>query len=419
MPIPLLNRLFHTEAAAPSRSSASNTRRGISSGLVALIVAAVVAAGAVLASRFVTPARPTDRGSPTPSQAPQSPSPTPAQSPAGSVAPPESGVGQTPAVIRFGVERPVPRPAGTIRIASYNVENLFDPPATGRPDPAQPVKPDEHRDGLARAIRAIDADVLALQEVGSLEVLKKFRDEYLADMGYEHVVSIDAGDSRGIENSVLSRFPLRDPTLWIGLELGGSQPDRMGRDRNPEAGRPFAFRRSPLRVTVEVPASRVADILTGKAGAEDARPYILTLFVVHHKAGRSAGEQEWRLWEARKIVELAKEVEQTIDGANIIVLGDFNAGLDEPPMRTYLDAGFVDAFKERSTGDPRFLTHASQRAIDFILLNQNARHELVPETAFILGTPQRPLNMDWRTTPPPPGYASDHSPVVIDLRPAD
>jgi hypothetical protein len=42
----------------------------------------------------------------------------------------------------------------------------------------------------------------------------------------------------------------------------------------------------------------------------------------------------------------------------------------------------------------------------------------VAETRFVLGTPQRPENADWRKTEPPAGYGSDHYPVVVDLNPS-
>src|SRR5690606_16591557 len=90
-------------------------------------------------------------------------------------------------VKRIGVERAPAKAAGAIRRAAYYVEHLFDARAGGykpgvRKD-ATPDKPAAHKRGVAETIRAIDADVIALQEVGSLEALLWFRDEYLKDAG--------------------------------------------------------------------------------------------------------------------------------------------------------------------------------------------------------------------------------------------
>lgn len=312
---------------------------------------------------------------------------------------------------RFGLAEAEPRTEGAIRLATYNLENLFDdednPELTGRNDDMDSVKPDDEKQALADAIRAIDADILALQEVESYDALIEFRDEYIGDMGYEHVVSIDVGQERGIENAVLSRFPLKDPKVWPNLPLGGVHPDLYGDKPNWYAGEPITFRRSPLRVTVEVPSD--------KTGAE---PYELTLFVVHHKSGRY--NDYWREKEASKLVEFITEMQTANPERNIAVLGDFNAMIGEESVEVYLDeAGFSDVFEGTDHAPKEYVSHASGRRIDFILVNEALEDEVVEGSEFVLGTPQLPPGADWRTTPPPPGYASDHMPVVIDLIPRD
>lgn len=329
--------------------------------------------------------------------------------------------GETEGVIRTGQAQPNPRPAGTIRVATYNVENFFDASdemrAAASGETLTPIKPLPDRAAVAAAIRAIDADVLALQEVGSLKTLTMFRDEQLKGMGYDYIASIDSGDERGIENAVLSRFPIKDEKVWSQEGLGDKHPPTLGRgEPHPDAGKEIVLKRSPLRVTVEVPAAKVAELLGTKPPSQ-AKPYALTLFCVHYKSGRDFSY--WRGAEARRTLALAKDVEAASPGANVIILGDFNAREGEEPHRVLTEGGFVDAFEGVPPGDTRYLTHASGRAIDRILLNAAARSEFVAESRFVLGTPQRPARADWRTTPPPKGYASDHSPVVIDLKPAD
>lgn len=315
-------------------------------------------------------------------------------------------------LVRVGALAPKPRTPGAIRLATYNVENLFDnkddPKLSGDAEDLDDYKPEPLRAGLAAAIRAMDADVIALQEVESLEALIEFRNDHLQGMGYDYVVSIDAGDGRGIEQSVISRFPVIDPKVWHGVMLEGSHPEKFadgGTIR--EFGTPFDLRRSPLRATVKVPP-----FVTGTENG-----YELTLFVVHHKSGRGYGY--WREAEAKKVVEFVKEFESQKPGANIAVLGDFNCQPDEAPIKAYLDAGMIDVKADRSPGDATALTHASNRVIDLILVNKNLQAELVPGSAFVLGTPQIPREVDWRTAPKPAGYASDHVPVVVDLKPKD
>lgn len=124
---------------------------------------------------------------------------------------PEYEYAAADAMRRFGVAQAPETTPGAIRVTTYNIENLFDdvddPELTGDNDDIDDEKPLAELKAAARAIRLVDADVLCLQEVESLEALLAFRDAHLADMGYDHVVSIDAGTGRGIEQSVLSRFP--------------------------------------------------------------------------------------------------------------------------------------------------------------------------------------------------------------------
>lgn len=312
---------------------------------------------------------------------------------------------------RVGQAKAKPRTAGAIRVASYNIENLFDekddPALSGDQEDAKQAKPAAHKKSAADAIRRIDADILALEEIESLEALTEFRDEYLKGQGYEHVVSVDAGDERGIENAVLSRYPIKESMNWVGRKLEGEHPEKDGNRPNEWFGKPMTFHRSPLRVTVEVPAEK-----TGSG-----KPYTLTLFVVHSKSGRNFNY--WREAESRGTLELVAEFTMEQPEANILVLGDFNAETQDDSLGLYLKNGFKDVFFDRPFDDTGSLTHASDRAIDLILYNSAVAPEVVLSSRFVLGTPQLESYENWRTAPKPAGYASDHCPIVVDLSPVD
>jgi endonuclease/exonuclease/phosphatase family metal-dependent hydrolase len=345
---------------------------------------------------------------------------TPAATPAAPVA--TEGVKVDPSTIRFGLTEPKPRTPGTIRVATFNIENLFDdkddPKLTGSGDDKDMLKPKADRAAAALAIRRINADVLALQEVESLEALLWFRDEFLKDMGYEHVASIDAGDGRGIEQSVLSRFPLSNTKVYSGMKLGGRQPDRWGNEPNANAGKPFEFTRDPLSVTVTVPSSQVGELLS-KAGTTKPRveDYKITLLVVHSKSGRDFEDQ--REAEAKGLVNITQQIERDTPGANVLILGDFNATQNRVSLRTLADNGLQTVFENRDPRDPKTMTHTTGRCIDHIYFNANAKPEMVLSSTFVLGLPARPANADFRTTPAPAGYASDHYPVVVDVTPVE
>lgn len=307
-------------------------------------------------------------------------------------------------LIRHGEKHARPRTAGMIRLATYNVENLFDeiddPSLSERYEDIDDALPFERRQPLSDAIRAIDADILCVQEIESEGALRWFMDGYLAGMGYDYVVSIDAGDERGIEQAVLSRFPIVESRNWVRRPLGGVHPDKWGDAENWHAGEAITFHRSPMMVEVEIP--------TAYTGASE--DYRLTLFVVHQKSGGPGAY--WRERESEGLVEIIGEIAQSDPARNIAILGDFNATSDQQSVRTYLDAGFGDVFAGRTGAE--VITHATDRRIDMIFVNDALSSEVDAESAFVLGTVQRLPGMSWRE-PAPPGYASDHYPVVVDL----
>lgn len=309
--------------------------------------------------------------------------------------------------VRFGEKVAKPRTPGTVRIATYNAMNLFDSDPVTRThsegDPA-PIKPQDERVAVATGIRAVDADIVAMEEIESLDVLKNFRDKYLAGLGYDYVQLVESEDPRGIDNGVISRFPIVNTVSYNDRKIGGQHPAKDGNRPNPLAGEDIKFRRTPLRVDIKVPGSAV------KSGADE----IISLIVVHHKSGR--GADYWRIAEAKGVVDIIKEMEKADPNARIAVLGDFNGLITDPNGKVYTEAGLFDVFGTRPATDPKNISHESGRRIDLILLNGNLRKQYVEDSAFIYGMPARPEGADWRTTLPPAGYGSDHYPVVIDLK---
>ena len=348
---------------------------------------ALLAAGALLSAAAATSAIAQDADAPAPAPAP-------------------------PGVLEIGMEEPPVKFGNTIRLTTYNILNLFDevddPALSGDQDDMHDdrlglrAKPESQLKAVADTIRRLDTDILALQEIESEAALRWFRDEYLVDLGYEHLVSLDAGDGRGIEQAVLSRFPLLDAKIWPDLELGGVHPEKYGEEENWLAGQPLKMRRSPLRVTVRIPAT-----------TPGARDVDITLFVVHHKSGRHAGY--WREAEANGVVRLINQHLREHPGRPVIVLGDFNALPTDASMMNYYKSAIRDVhLKIRDTITAEQMTHESRRTIDFILVNDAMLTYVARRPPFVLATPIRPRGVDWRG-PAPEGYASDHMPLSIDL----
>ncbi len=247
--------------------------------------------------------------------------------------------------------------------------------------------------------------MLCLQEIESYDTLIWFRDTYLKGLGYEHVVSIDAGDSRGIENAVLSRVPIVDKEVWVHRALKGAHPATLRNRPNEFAGRPLTFHRTPLRVDLEAPA------------VEGQPAFKFSVFVVHNKSGRDSttGARPRRRASPSFWPSSARPPRRGARGA-----GRLHAEPDAKSVQTLTGAGLEDLFADVHTKGqklaPEFVTHESGRAIDQILLSRPLKARVVPESRFVLGTPARPEGVDYRRVPLPPGAPSDHYPVASTSR---
>ena len=313
-----------------------------------------------------------------------------------------------PVEIRFGRAVPLPKGPKTIRIAAYNVLNLFDPvddpTLSGKYDDLPMATSRDRCLAIAKVIKAIDADVLALEEVESKEAIEWFRDEFLQGLGYDHVASLDVGYYRGVEQSVLSRFPISGVTAWPDESLADMAARKTGDGWETKGDAPTSFQRSPLMVDIEVPAS------------SDRPAYSFTLAVVHHKSGNFKKQRES---EALQLVELLQSRLEEEPELNLIVLGDFNAGPFDQSIAVYKDAGFINAYEHRWSREAGtrnlFRTHESDRVIDYIMLHPNADSEVAKNTFQVVGSLHPGDKYNWRKDDPPSGYAADHYPVAIDI----
>lgn len=302
-----------------------------------------------------------------------------------------------PAGFHYGVKDPPARAKGAVRLASYNLLNLFDhaddPALSGENEDITQATPAERCTALAEAIRRLDADILVLQEIESREALAWFRDTYLKGMGYDHLESFDADYARGVEQSVLSRFPIKDAGL---LE----RPSGDG----------FRYQRIPIRATAVLPGG-----------------YEIMVIGIHHKAGGDSfnGQREA---EATRIIAKVKEALAENPKRNVALMGDFNATSSKESRKMYDRAGLQNSYEWRPwiegkvTPDQirdRFITHESGRAIDFILVSDSLANELVPDSFFVLSTLHPGDAYNWRTDKAPAGHASDHYPVAVDLVPVE
>jgi endonuclease/exonuclease/phosphatase family metal-dependent hydrolase len=284
--------------------------------------------------------------------------------------------------------------AESFRVATYNLENYLDAPAGSRP-----AKTTEAKSKIRESIRALNPDVLALQEIGGTNALLELRDSLKGDGVHFPFWEQVAGFDTNIHVAVLSKFPIvaRRPHANDGFLLYG---------RRYHVSRGFA------EVEIRVNAK-----------------YVFTLMTAHLKSRRlvpEGDEAELREQEARILREIVETRLTTNPALNLIVLGDFNDTKDSKSIRTLLGRGnmaLIDTRPAERNGDnqrnanphftPRNVTWThyygkedTYSRIDYILLSRGMAKEWLKNETYVLTLP------NW-------GVASDHRPIMATFEATD
>lgn len=268
-----------------------------------------------------------------------------------------------------------------VTIGSYNLLNLFDDvndPYTN--DEGTPAKPRAELEALARSIRALDADVLAVVEVENRGILQKFVDAFLEDMGYE-VVLFEGNDLRGIDVGLLSRVPVGEVISHRHMKFKEA------------SGKPTRFMRDLLQVRLR---------------PENALPF--DVFVVHYKSkgGEDNGGAATRLAEAVETRYVIDNMLNERSDARFVICGDYNDTIDSEPLKALISTGpmalttFIGDLPSNETITFNQPPHLSM--IDFILASPAMAKTYVSKSYHVRvgGSPEK--------------TGSDHNPVVAQFK---
>jgi len=282
--------------------------------------------------------------------------------------------------------------ADTFRVATYNVENYLDQPTETR----KFVKSAKAKAKVCESIRALNPDVLALEEMGSTNALLELRGSLKAkglNFPYWELV---AGWDTNIRVAILSKLPIvaSHPHTNENFLLDG---------------RRFAVSRGIAEVNVQA-----------------ATNFTFTLIATHLKSRRAvpeADEAQLRLAEAKILRGIVDGHFQANPDAKLIVLGDFNDVKDSESTKTVIGRGkfkLTDTRPAERNGDtepnegarfePRNVTWThyygkedTYSRIDYILLSPAMAQHWVKKETCVLRVP------NW-------GVGSDHRPIVAAFK---
>ena len=277
--------------------------------------------------------------------------------------------------------------APRFRVATYNVENYLDQ-AIG----TRPAKSAEAKAKIREGLRALNADVVALQEMGAtnafLELRASLQAEGLDYPHWEHVTGFDTN----IHVAVLSKFPItaRRPHTNDSYLL---------------LGRRFWVSRGFAEVDIKVSGN-----------------YSFTLMTAHLKSRRAVPEADEADMREQEGIILRERIDAFLTArpnGNLVVLGDLNDVRDSKSTRAVLGRGkfaLVDTRPAERNGDnqpntnprwdPRNITWThhfgkedTYSRIDYILISPGLAREWNKEATQILTL------ANW-------GVGSDHRPIV-------
>lgn len=263
---------------------------------------------------------------------------------------------------------------GVFRVATFNLENYLD--ATAK---KARVKSDESKAKIRDCVRAINPDVIALQEIGRAETLQELRTSLaLENLEFPHWEFV-AGADEDLHIAILSRFP-----------FAGRRPHTD--DSYTLNGQAFRVRRGFAEVDVQVNPR-----------------FSFTLFVAHLKSKNengAAGADALRLEEARLLRGKIEARLKKAPNARIVLCGDFNDTKDSRVVRTIAGAGkyrLIDALAFGKAGAAAWTNYYVERdrceRIDYVMLNPAMTECWLPDQSGVYETP------GWK-------LASDHRPVV-------
>lgn len=288
------------------------------------------------------------------------------------------------------IARPLPtlEPAGPneFKIATFNVENLFDSRDPHPSDPPLPTR-SEYQLDLTKTANAIVAmgvpTIVGLQEVENIDILEDLvQQDALA--AYEYRAFLAEGtDSRGIDVGYLvraDRATIEGVTAYPAPEGLTSRP--------------------PLLITVTVQL-------------QDSEQ---TVYVINnHFTSMSGGEiptEPRRKAQAAWNVTLVEQILAGDPEAYVAVLGDLNSFYESPPLDVLREAGLHHVYELVEPERPyTYIYLGESETLDHVLLTPSLYQRLVEVTA---------LHIDADYPPPIPDDpsargVSDHDPLVVVL----
>lgn len=306
-------------------------------------------------------------------------------------------------------ERPAaPQVAGNVRVAAFNLENLFNGDGKGGGFPtergaktAAQYQAQMHK--LVSTIRGLNPDIAALMELEN--------DGYGADSSLAQLVAaLNAGG--GTWRFIDAKQGPGPDTIRVGIIYRSDKVKPTGKPATLQGG-PFGERsRSPLAQgfvhAKGAPFVVVANHFKSKGCSEAAGP----------DTDQKDGAGCWnalRLDSSKRLDAWLKSDPTRTRSDRIVMLGDFNAYAMEAPVRWLRDdAGWVDAFKQAGIEQPySYVYRGLSGRLDHALLSPSLAKQLRGAAEWHINADEQDAQGYADGDPAVPYRSSDHDPLLL------
>jgi predicted extracellular nuclease len=306
-------------------------------------------------------------------------------------------------------QRPTaPQVAGSVRVAAFNLENLFngDGKGGGFPTERGAKTPEQLKSQMAKliaTIRGLNPDIAALMELEN--------DGYGADSSLAQLVAAlntDGGTWRFVD---AKQGPGPD-TIRVGIIYRSDKVKPTGTPATLEEG-PFGERsRSPLAQAFVrgsgQPFVVVANHLKSKGCSE----------ATGLDADQKDGAGCWnalRLDSSKRLDAWLKTDPTRTRSDRVVILGDFNAYAMEDPVRWLRDdAGWIDAFKQAGVEQPySYVYNGLTGRLDHALLSPSLAKQLRGAAEWHINADEQDAQGYADGDASVPFRSSDHDPLLL------
>ncbi|MBD9480705.1 ExeM/NucH family extracellular endonuclease [Pseudoxanthomonas sp. PXM02] len=306
-------------------------------------------------------------------------------------------------------QRPAaPQVAGNVRVAAFNLENLFngDGKGGGFPTERGAKTPEQLKAQVAKltaAIRGLNPDIAALMELEN--------DGYGADSSLAQLVAaLNAGG--GTWRFVDAKQGPGPDTIRVGLIYRSDKVKPTGKPATLEEG-PFGERsRSPLAQAFVrgngQPFVVVANHLKSKGCSE------ATGLDTDQKDGAGCWNA-LRLDSSKRLDAWLKTDPTRTRGDRVVMLGDFNAYAMEDPVRWLRDdAGWIDAFTQAGVEQPySYVYNGLTGRLDHALLSPSLAKQLRGAAEWHINADEQDAQGYADGDASVPFRSSDHDPLLL------